>query len=118
MPDSHHIKTYIVFLLLSIFLVAVLVYLYFPSGKDVLPSSAVVPESTRESLVSSEPQNKAEKRILLTKLILRYQDQLLAIENNNSSVIFPSSQAREEKIQSLQKKIDELQRMIERLGND
>ena len=81
-PDIHHIKTYFVFFIVSACIVGSLVYLYIPSGS----ASTSTNNHLQSSIISSEvvtpfvePSDKNDsdeitrKRIILTRLLLKYQ---------------------------------------------
>lgn len=88
MSDSHHIKTYIVFFIISFALIGTLAYLYMPGSffglkSDVLSLSEEVTISAEavispEVSISSEipADEAAQRRLRLTNLLLHYQTEL------------------------------------------
>lgn len=89
----HHLRTYLIFLLVSLLLIGVLVYLYIPLRIDAskyLDSQAVAISS--EPTVSAEvirtepvdPDAVAAKRMRLTALLLRYQKKLSQLESQET----------------------------------
>jgi len=87
-PTHHHLKAYIVFLVVSLLLVGTLAYLYTPFNIDApqLGSQAIVsPEvqMSAEVIIRDEidTSSVANKRIRLTNLLLRYQKELSDLES-------------------------------------
>ncbi len=117
-PTRHHLKAYIVFLIVSLLLVGILAYLYTPFNIDTSKLGA-------QSITSSEVQMSAEvlvleetdksssssKRIRLTGLLLRYQKEMADLES--SDVPLTSKQA---DLESLRQKVENLELMITELS--
>jgi len=117
---SHHLKAYLVFLIMSLLLVGVLAYLYTPFNFDTskyLGSQAII---SGEEQVSSEvlvtetidPDTTTAKRMRYTTLLLRYQKELAKLESQTSV----SSLETTEKIQFLRNKIDNIEKIIQGLA--
>lgn len=113
----HHLKAYVVFLLVSILLVGLLAYLYTPF--NIHPSQYInsqIVTISGEEYVSAEPivsesptkDPSVAKRIRLTNLLLRYQKELAELESQSDL----SSQAKTDRIEILRIKIQELQKTI------
>ncbi len=126
MPDSHHIKTYIVFFIISFALIGTLTYLYMPGSffglkSDVLSMSEEVNMST-EALISPEvsisseipADEAAQRRLRLTNLLLHYQSELEDLESQKKSAY--SDLEKEQKVAELRIKIDNLQMKITALA--
>ncbi len=118
-PAHHHLKAYIVFLVVSLLLVGILTYLYTPFNIDTskLRSEAVVsPEVQMSSEVilreETDTSSTATKRIRLTNLLLRYQKELSDLE---STWDIPLAW-KQEKLESVRQKIENLELMITELS--
>ena len=133
MSDSHHIKTYLVFFLISCLFVGVLAYLYMPGSFFGLKSDVL--STTPEEKISSEPlvigenpakaqidissevsaDNGAQKRLRLTNLLLHYQTELGGLESDKT--IAGADIEKQQKIFELRVKIDSLQAKITSLAH-
>ena len=100
--EIHHIKSYIVFSILSIILVGILVYLYVPLqvGKS-LGSSTFESQTLPEAVAIIEPPElgveeksfenntsdvtKSGRRIRLTQALIRTQKELKVLEDQRKS---------------------------------
>ena len=116
MADAHHIKTYTVFIIIGILLVALLAYLYVPFRVTNLHSQAlIVSDEVSAPVISQEtsPDDNAGRRMRFTSLLLRYQGELVALESKKAADKTPDD---EKKIQELRVKVDNLQSMIAELA--
>lgn len=84
----HHLRAYIVFLIVSLLLVGILAYLYTPFNIDTskLGSQTILSaevQMSAEVIVREETDTSstATKRIRLTNLLLRYQKELSDLES-------------------------------------
>lgn len=114
----HHLKAYIVFLIMSLLLVGILAYLYTPFTIDTskLGSQATTSSQAQISaevliLEESDTTSTASKRIRLTNLLLRYQKELTDLESSDDSI-----SSKQEKLESLRQKIENLELMITELS--
>ena len=130
--EIHHIKAYVVFFLLSAFLIGILMYLYIPTNpKNILKSSVLqdVPVSTTVSEQSVQPTQNiwgswdisssqvtdvdaSERRMRLVKILIRFQKELQTLENQRSPSLQWLDTASEEKITTLREKIVTVEKLI------
>ncbi len=115
--DRHHIRAYLFFLIISIFIVGILVYLFTPST-DRLASNALEEEnmpviSEEVPYLSQEisPDAIAARRMKLTTLLLKQQAALAQLE----AVEQKDDQYRSE-VSRIEKKIENLESMIKKLS--
>lgn len=117
--NRHHLRAYIVFLIISLLLVGILAYLYTPFTIDAsklvsqATVSAEVPVMSAEIVIRGETEtdSSVNKRIRLTNLLLRYQKELADLESWDVSL--PSKQ---QQLKSLRQKIENLELMITELS--
>lgn len=119
MSDSHHIKTYIVFFIISFLLIGSLAYLYMPgsffwlksdvlsvSGEEIV--SAEMKVSSEITISSEIPVDEtAQRRLRLTNLLLHHQSELQELESGKDTTY--SDEEKQNKIAELRLKIDNLQ---------
>lgn len=116
MKFDHHLKAYIFFLILSISLVGILVFLYLPRSSD-LESRVLDPEDVMsEEIVSISAEVSSEatsaRRIRLTRMLLRYQSDLQKLESREGIVAGTTESELHTSIELLRNKIEKLQSMI------
>lgn len=117
---SHHLKAYIVFLIVSILFVGILAYLYTPFNFDTskyLGSQAIVSgeeQISAEVLVTEtiDPDTNTAKRMRYTTLLLRYQKELSELESQTTV----SSLETIQKIEFLRNKIENIEKIIRELA--
>lgn len=116
---QHHLKAYIVFLIVSLLLVGTLAYLYTPFtisppenlwSQSLLSSEVVVSAETMVQKVDND--STSDKRIRLTNLLLRYQKERALLESQSP----PHPSGTQAKIDSLRQKIENLESMITELS--
>ncbi len=119
-PTRHHLKAYIVFLIVSLLLVGVLAYLYTPfnidASKHLGSQTLLAPEEqvSAEVLVLEErhdTSSNSNKRIRLTNLLLRYQKEMSELESSDIS-----TDSKKDTLDSLRQKIENLEIMITELS--
>ena len=117
---SHHLKAYIVFLIVSILFVGILAYLYTPFNFDTskyLGSQAIVSweeQISAEVLVTEtiDPDTNTAKRMRYTTLLLRYQKELSELESQTTASTLETTQ----KIEFLRNKIENIEKIIRELA--
>lgn len=128
--EIHHLKTYIVFFMVSAACIGILMYLYLPTttGENTL-SSVINQEKNADSQevwgvekinqnigsqsVWEDSSNEAStKRIRLTKVLIRLQKELQMLERQRSESPQGLDSALEEKITKLRDKIGTMEKMI------
>jgi hypothetical protein len=106
--EIHHIKTYIVFFILSASLIGLLAYLYIPIGtkntvqssviqEALLPPATVPPQLTQTQsmpnvitpvgtgVVKTSETDVSVRRMRLVKILLRSQQELKTLEGQRSA---------------------------------
>lgn len=131
--DTHHFQTYLIFFLISLILIGTLALFFMPpvntsqiqssalekpisdsqsaSFLDQSPSKNTTPESSDASSQSWE-EGRVTKRMKFTKLLLRYQWELQALEAQKAAAEWAANPDLEDAIQTLTTKIQNLQNMI------
>lgn len=117
--SSHHLRAYLVFLLISLLLIGLLAYLYLPFNigtsylhSDILTMSSEESISAEVIVTQDNSDTVAAKRIRFTNLLLRYQRELAELESSHNS----SSTQTREAINALRVKIENLEKFIAELS--
>ena len=135
--DTHHFQTYLIFFLISLILIGTLALFFMPSANiSQIQSSALekpIPETQGASFLDQwssknttletsdvgqdlSEEGRVTKRMKFTKLLLRYQGELQALEAQKAAAEWAANPDLEEAIQTLTTKIQNLQNMITSLA--
>lgn len=119
--EVHHIKTYIVFFIVSVVFIGTLLYLYFPEqdSQSKIKSSVInaaqwnIDITGKQTLEQTSKNSVAsEKRIRLTKLLIRAQKELQLLESQRKDSENGLDTALEEKIAQVRNRISNIEKLI------
>ncbi len=123
--ELHHIKTYIVFGLVSVMSIGVLVYLYFPQKNSQNLTSSIIDNSIPITDVASETtwytdelsknmwdMTVSGRRMRLTQILIRAQKDLQTLEGQRKASSNWLDPVSEQKIIKLRQKIINLEKLI------
>lgn len=123
--ELHHIKTYIVFGLVSVMSIGVLVYLYFPEKNSQNLTSSIIDNSIPVTDISPETTWYADevskntgdntvsgRRMRLTQILIRAQKDLQTLEDQRKASSNWLDPVSEQKIIKLRQKIINLEKLI------